>query len=584
MVVADPRPVLRFSARQVTALLAAGHGSLSATESWDETRGDLKLHGTSTLTIGFRDDTVLDLAPVEPRAYDHWLPRPYVDSASDAQVMGVAPKDRSVALALQLRFLKPDGTPSPTRSVLHLNLREVSKNRGLCSNYPPKEKAQVTSGLIILPDQDGWTVDSDGQHAHTTHPENSIRVLVAAVETGAHGKVTAEAETPQLHARYRTAGLDYVNLPDDRNDNDIADAWERDKGIFGENRPANWDAEDTPQGPDTGDGLTLYEEYRGVVFTPDGNTERFQRLSPEGKKKKEFCFVDRAQLVNPTPVNLMQAIVDGLALRERAAGDRVLVLAEAGEVWKDGKLHQVNFNSSSDPSHFGKPHHAVHIYSDSLGPPGAFPGPHRPYGSTYDTLLDTGDPETRSVPRSADSATMILHPGNAWGYIADMQLMFQTGAIGPHDGRWLQEHHLTGRDMAERLKRPDVHLQLATRRMVYTVAHEAGHAVGRYHHESDVPTPGREGPLLWEKADDPPNTCLMHYPSGPPDREFLGGYWDPSANALEGPANVDDSHPGWIGQYHTVPYAFCPWRPSTLGNDNGIRQGGHEGPRYKTPE
>ena len=78
----------------------------------------------------------------------------------------------------------------------------------------------------------------------------------------------------------------FLSVPADDNGNHIADQWEKENGIYNKNYAADWDEEDVPSGWKTkGDGLSLFEEYRGFLIEPqESSDEKFQRLMP-GKRK-----------------------------------------------------------------------------------------------------------------------------------------------------------------------------------------------------------------------------------------------------------------------------------------------------------
>ena len=81
-----------------------------------------------------------------------------------------------------------------------------------------------------------------------------------------------------------------VSLPYDKNHNHIADAWEEREGVLGENHPPKWDDEHVDGNAHDGDGLTMFEEYRGFACN-----RKHERLSPKNKD----VFV-----INQTPMDL----------------------------------------------------------------------------------------------------------------------------------------------------------------------------------------------------------------------------------------------------------------------------------------
>jgi hypothetical protein len=61
--------------------------------------------------------------------------------------------------------------------------------------------------------------------------------------------------------------LGWLSLPQDDNGNRIADVWEREQGTWGEVQDPAWDESDLPDDHEVnGDGIGLYEKYRGFQF------------------------------------------------------------------------------------------------------------------------------------------------------------------------------------------------------------------------------------------------------------------------------------------------------------------------------
>ena len=52
-----------------------------------------------------------------------------------------------------------------------------------------------------------------------------------------------------------------------KNNDRVADGWEKEKNVYGKNLPADWDGAEEPKGQKAaGDGISLYEKYRGFEF------------------------------------------------------------------------------------------------------------------------------------------------------------------------------------------------------------------------------------------------------------------------------------------------------------------------------
>lgn len=112
-----------------------------------------------------------------------------------------------------------------------------------------------------------------------------VKVKVTVKDGAALGKLKAEVQVAGVWHAARAEGPSaddsgrYLMLPVDKNGNGMADAWEK---IFQVSDP-DQDDESLPKNPHRGDGLTVFEEYRGIYWR-DGHV----RLSP--KQKDVFVY------------------------------------------------------------------------------------------------------------------------------------------------------------------------------------------------------------------------------------------------------------------------------------------------------
>jgi len=202
-------------------------------------------------------------------AYDKWLPQGNLEKAGEA------------GNKLQIQFQACQSSdPSLKRNVtLDVTLQDVSKEKGVCMNWP--ERGSQNAGLRILKTIDGKEVNEGwevvGQdHARTTEPVESITLTVSSHDFGAYGKlhVVARDETgAEVKVKINNEEKRDLLIPRDDNHNHIADAWEL--AYAGDlTGSASDDNDDKPEGkPGTnGDGLTLYEEYRGFRITGGSDT------------------------------------------------------------------------------------------------------------------------------------------------------------------------------------------------------------------------------------------------------------------------------------------------------------------------
>jgi len=132
----------------------------------------------------------------------------------------------------------------------------ISLNDGGGSNLDLQfDAAQPQAMIPAIATADGWTIE-------TTADAASAAVTVRAMDYGAWGRLKAEffAGGAWVTATTTRAG-DFASVPLDDNNDHIADRWLEDAGLSG--HAAAEDADSGPEGANTGDGYSNYEEYRG---------------------------------------------------------------------------------------------------------------------------------------------------------------------------------------------------------------------------------------------------------------------------------------------------------------------------------
>jgi hypothetical protein len=215
------------------------------------------------------------------------------------------------------------------------SFKEVSKELGICMNFPKKDISNANPDLFFADDDDkmkDFTFDEDetdsdankkcptkilvdgDNPAHDHHYKKATtkkavteaKVVVRCEDYGAFGILTAEAENCEaLKPRESNAGCSQelgdndVKIPRDDNDNDIADSarsWDnisQDKYGDDSTAPANEDKDNTPVTDSyEGDGLTNYEEYRGFIIGKTNMRHRRTNIN-----KKDVFIYDKDNLL-----------------------------------------------------------------------------------------------------------------------------------------------------------------------------------------------------------------------------------------------------------------------------------------------
>jgi hypothetical protein len=210
------------------------------------------------------------------------------------------------------------------------SFKEVSKEKGICLNYPEKDKSNTNPDLFFPDDDDRMNDfdfdedDTDGDadkacpteilvaddnpaHSHhykkatTKNAVTEAKVLVRCEDYGAFGILKAEAADCEiLKPRERDAGCSQelgdndVKIPRDDNGNNIADSATQDKNKDGTKALPDKDEDDTPTGNgDNGDGFTNYEEYRGFIVGKVDGPKSHKRTD---SKKKQLFIHDKNKM------------------------------------------------------------------------------------------------------------------------------------------------------------------------------------------------------------------------------------------------------------------------------------------------
>lgn len=256
----------------------------------------------------------LELVPLSAAEYARWLPRPYTDDPIVEEAFGVGKNDPSVRLGFTLRFKAREGDASP-KGRIRVELTEVSRNKGVCANYPIEGAAEEPGLFFPAEGQPpGLEVDGRGQTATTTGEVSEVTVYVAARDAGAYGRLVASCEERGVVAEFVPTHRDFAAIPKDTSGQRLPDAWEPGRG-----RAPTEDNDARNGQRSAGDGLTAYEEYRGFIELVQSGEDtykvrhyRHSRTSPQ--RKDVFCLdADGLMLryyLGPNPAEVVWHLVD----------------------------------------------------------------------------------------------------------------------------------------------------------------------------------------------------------------------------------------------------------------------------------
>ncbi len=233
----------------------AGGGEIVTTASWNLTKGDPK---PELLVTPISDDA----------DYDNWMPEPGLNESV---------KGNDLNIELHLQDIG-GGVSSVKAKFFELKLVNTSKEKGVCINAPLAPSAPKPD-LRFLP-QAGATVSPDGQYIKIPceDGENGLAVI-GSYDGGGWTILTAKAtlENGKTVEGVLDRDKSKKNIPIPKNfsGGKIAEAWLKDNGNPGETD----DKETSQENTNNGDGLSAYEEYRGVM-----SEGKFKRLDPLAKE------------------------------------------------------------------------------------------------------------------------------------------------------------------------------------------------------------------------------------------------------------------------------------------------------------
>lgn len=365
----------------------------------------------------------------------------------------------------------------------------VSAIPGVCGNWPAKtDKAYETKPDLFFAPKYNRTISAEQQEIKLDKQHWMDKVIVSSRDFGAYGSLKATIELEQgdpLEAQYEKLDRDELPLPLDEDKNHIADAWKP-----GLNLNENADDENTPSMRRKGDGLTVYEEYRGLLISEGrhpipADDEKHVRLDP---KQRELIVVIE---VTAAEAPIVEA---GIRIFEKASGIKVLAVASedrmgpmSGDKGRP-RLAILNAPLGSHSSEFSYGTAGAWITSKADPPHGV--------ATTYPIMSD--EEQQKNLPDCFGSPNHIKYvavgkPVNASETVKTLIWYVDPNAakIGNKEknneaiivGAQLSKAGVSTLDCVKAVmaaaNRQD---ELIAEMAVFAVAHELGHVVGAFHH------------------------------------------------------------------------------------------------------
>jgi hypothetical protein len=219
---------------------------------------------TKTVTWHLEPAADLELV-VDIPGYDSWIP------AADLKNAALGYEGNTLAVTATLQ--QTDGTPTAVKAdKFHFELVSDSQQPGVCMNFPSKDAANTDPDLqfnLHKNDTAKFTASDSGRVIETlpTTAGSTATAVLSAYDFGAYAvlRVTAYVGGQPIVGYLKSdpsRKTTDIRLPKRASDSFIADAWKQQMGVTG--AKDDDDLDDAPTGDnDKGDGLTLYEEYRG---------------------------------------------------------------------------------------------------------------------------------------------------------------------------------------------------------------------------------------------------------------------------------------------------------------------------------
>ncbi len=379
---------------------------------------------------------------VEVARYESWIPQGNID----------APKEPGInPLTITATVHKKGDKKTLRQAYLNISLPYVSKNKGVCGNWP--KNAGEDEGLRFREKdfpKSGGLLYKDRTHLETDIPVQEVMLKVHSYDYGAWGtlRITARDEAGRdLKVKMRGKDTPDLDIPVDDDANRIADSWkpEDTKG-----KPKDWDDETIEGQNAKGDGITLYDEYRGFVVKNAAGGREFTRLGP---KTKEMFIIDKD---NIAPVAKWEEVTGGFKAYRLTD-----TMVEAGADEKSGD--KVNFNAPEREAH---PLLATTLISVHGSPGKGNQGPG--WTDDHNIYIVPARIKLRIEEDFAWLDTAILKPDSA------------EGKELRDEGPAAQINYEDARKAWTLLVDPNLRQVVADKMKTVIVLHEMGHAYGLY--------------------------------------------------------------------------------------------------------
>lgn len=423
--------------------------------------------------------------------YPRWLPEGNLE----------VPARSGNALDFRARVQKVGGGV-PTRRVagIEFTLDETSHEQGICLNFPPLGVADENPDLALISVQGNGPVPDWAQTFTVSNVPEAV-ITVRSFDYGAWGVLRVKArmeDGEELVGRFLPTSGTGAIIPADRDGNHVADAWEAAKEVSG---PPETDEDGPANQAAPGDGIPLYEEYRGFAVLDAAGVRKHQRTEPG---LKTLFVIDPHEYWRAADWRTATEM-ESYRLEPDLAGEGNPEMPAKG-------------NASNSNRGFGRLaewDYAVRILREPENVDGCYGRVFPPDDWTDERLLSDQEPkQIRYVgmwPSRVDRAARFMRE--------NLEIALSGAAPPGSPGRQevilgiraflnTPERQAMARQAVERLADPASVAALAAALLRRIVVHEVGHACGVDHHGNSVVDGAAVTPQLEAEG---PESCPMRY-------------------------------------------------------------------------
>ncbi len=422
---------------------------------WADVTGTM----TATLSAVRLPDDEVEVYATAGDGYAAWQPKGNIDH----------PEEPGNDLEIKVSVQKKGDPGKPRKARFFVSIPSVSMNVGVCGNWP--KGAREAEGLRFLdkdfPEKDGLLF-KDKTHLESDIFMEKASFRVHAYDYGAWGtvRITARDEDgKELKVKVNGKDSPDLDVPQDDDSNRIADSWRRDKAF---KHNMNEDNESV-QGQDAkGDGITLYNEYRGLAILNDQGARKHKQLDPD---LKEMFVLDPAKKL------LMKKWEDITAIRSYRVDE--LSVDPDGNTGP-GESPLVNFNSEDKTAH---PFYALKVVVLAKGPD----------DNPYPAFAESAKDEPKCIK---NAFAVYVVPSRAVERVQEDYEWLDAAITEPDSniGKELREKGpamgIVYEDAVEawhRLQDPDLRKTISAKIEAFLFCHEIGHILGADDHRGAPP-------------------------------------------------------------------------------------------------